>query len=968
MKKMQKATIKKQILTITLILTLVTTATLVVSPIVSGQPNLIMNCGTQAILNFPFDVDLNGPTSQWEGIKFAYKAPGATEFILTTGPVVDNEPGLPGERYVTDLNGDLDIDVTFNQTGAFQVKWVHPATGAESGVTTVNVVSEIVCGTYMHINVGPNPVGVNQQVTVNMFAAIPTYTSEGYRDMTVTVTDPQGQETELGPFVTDTTGGTYAIFTPNQVGIWEFQAIYPGQTLTSGVTQLPDDSEIFYLTVQEDPVTREGFPTPPGPENYWDLPVNAMNAENWYWHTGEWWGLGTAVTFEQTGGNVNGMYNPYTDSVNSAHVLWTKPWGAGGVAGGESGPDQITGHFWTTRQYQPQYAPVIMEGIMYANYYTTEEARPGHNGIMATDLFTGETLWIIDTYERLRCGYSPTWHNLNEYGTIGPYIITTGDHPGVDTAGTTYNIYDGVTGKYIASIINGHGMDLTLDDDRDIIGFYLDNVEVDNTTERHLVRWDMTECLRTTTNGNPAFGWNLRQDYEFDFHRGDVWSEKVPDWTEIQGATGPDSLSVDAITNDDVVMTASGRRSDPWNFVVVMDKNNGELLWARNISSLETDAFLPYTRTETEINDGMYIIANMENYKVQAYSTRTGAKVWNTELRGDNGALPHWYDLFNFHMSPGPGVSFFYGFGGDVWCLENTDGSIRWYTNTTKLVGAPGAENPYGIWPLWTFNCEAITNNVIYLNIGHEYNPPMFPGAQMCAINITDGSLVFSYLGMFIRSTAVAYDILLSLNAYDNQIHALGRGPSSTTVKAPDYGVTLGTPVTITGTVMDISAGTEQNEQAKRFPNGLPCISDEDMSHFMEHVYQEQTLDYEVSGVEVVITTIDPNNNWYELGRTTTTSSGVFGLAVEPPVPGLYRIIATFDTTNSYWGSSAETYMYVGETAPTTPIEPEPPTPEPPTEPEPEAPLITTEVAIIIAVAVAVVIGVAAYWALRRRQ
>jgi hypothetical protein len=33
---------------------------------------------------------------------------------------------------------------------------------------------------YSKINVGPNPTGVNQQVTINIFHAIPTFTSEGY--------------------------------------------------------------------------------------------------------------------------------------------------------------------------------------------------------------------------------------------------------------------------------------------------------------------------------------------------------------------------------------------------------------------------------------------------------------------------------------------------------------------------------------------------------------------------------------------------------------------------------------------------------------------------------------------------------------------------------------------------------------------------------------------------------------------
>jgi hypothetical protein len=66
-------------------------------------------------------------------------------------------------------------------------------------------------------------------------------------------------------------------------------------------------------------------------------------------------------------------------------------------------------------------------------------------------------------------------------------------------------------------------------------------------------------------------------------------------------------------------------------------------------------------------------------------------------------------------------------------------------------------------------------------------------------------------------------------------------------------------------------------------------------------------------GVEVVITTLDPNGNTYELGRTTTSLSGTFGCAVEPPVPGLYKIIATFEGSESYYGSYAETYLFVEE-------------------------------------------------------
>ena len=95
--------------------------------------------------------------------------------------------------------------------------------------------------------------------------------------------------------------------------------------------------------------------------------------QQWSKITGDWLGLGS-ITFASTGTyNVTTRYNPYTDSVLSGHVLWTKEWLAGGVAGGESvgtsGGTEDSGSYWSTRQYQPQYAPVIINGKMYSTWY-----------------------------------------------------------------------------------------------------------------------------------------------------------------------------------------------------------------------------------------------------------------------------------------------------------------------------------------------------------------------------------------------------------------------------------------------------------------------------------------------------------------------------------------------------------------------------------------------------------------------
>ena len=112
---------------------------------------------------------------------------------------------------------------------------------------------------------------------------------------------------------------------------------------------------------------------------------------------------------------------------------------------------------------------------------------------------------------------------------------------------------------------------------------------------------------------------------------------------------------------------------------------------------------------------------------------------------------------------------------------------------------------------------------------------------------------------------------------------------------------------------MDTAPGTQQLEQSKRFPNGVPAVSDASQENWMEYVYMQQGCPAAAEGVEVVITTLDPNGNTYEIGRTTTSLSGTFGCAVNPPVPGLYKIIVTFEGSNAYYGSYAETYINVGE-------------------------------------------------------
>jgi hypothetical protein len=189
------------------------------------------------------------------------------------------------------------------------------------------------------------------------------------------------------------------------------------------------------------------------------------------------------------------------------------------------------------------------------------------------------------------------------------------------------------------------------------------------------------------------------------------------------------------------------------------------------------------------------------------------------------------------------------------------------------------------------------------------------------------------------------------MDTYDQRVYAIGKGPSDTCVSASPKVSVYGSSVLVEGMVADISPGTDSFGLQKRFPNGVPVVSDESMSDWMLYVYKQFERPSNATGVEVVISVLDPNNNFYEVGRATSDASGFFHSSFTPEVPGEYTIYASFAGSKAYYGSSAESAINVEEAPEATP----PPTPTP-------APMTDTYVlgigagAIIAIVAVGLVI------------
>ena len=851
--------------------------------------------------------------------------------------------------------------------------------------------------TYAFVNVAPDPAGVGQTVNIGFWLDIPPPTANGalgdrWEGFTVVVTSPSGTTTTLGPFTSDDTGGTHANYTPTAVGNYTVTFSFPGQTLRGGTyageppsylgsayigDYFEPSSAKTTFTVQTTAVP--AIPQTPLPTNYWSRPIESVN-DLWYTISGNWLGLG-ANPFAATGTyNITGNYNPYTTAPTTAHIIWTKPVAFGGLVGGEFGGTS-TSNFYSTSQYEPKFAPIIMNGILYYEQYPGSSTYPV--GFTAVNLQTGQTLWTDNTTAALRCGQILDFVSPNQYGSIA-YLWTSGSGALGSSAfavgGGTWTLYDAMTGEYVLSIVGGTTMTLTEDANGDLIGYYVNTTSITYAVPGNpftpvvawtqtLNMWNSTQAILYPTGYIPGVTvanwlWRPALDSLIPFSAGIVWSVPLP--SRLAGVLLPTTLSI-ATVNSGVVLLTAGIYTDVASFFNTgfqiqagYNANTGAQLWMTN-RTLD-----PFARDQfTQASNGLFFYIDADKGTLTAYSMTTGTLAWGpVALTGTNGIfpVPDPYDSIGGYIScPADGVLYVFGFGGDIWAINIATGAILWYTNTNTLSGLAGSDTPYGVWPLWIFSSESIAGGVLFVNEGHEYSPPLFRGASQLALNITNGKLLWSIMSFDVTNSMTISDgIGVLLNAYDNQIYAYGMGPSKTTVCAPDVGVTTATPITISGTVTDISAGSQQQAVAANFPNGLPCVSDASMKQFMEAVYMQQPLPTNITGVPVQIAVLDSNGNHYPIGTVTTDQSGSFSLTWTPIITGNYTVYASFAGTQSYYGSYAETHFYASS---------------PPATPAPTAPPVTglastasLELGVAVIVIVIVIIGVAILAVMLRKR
>jgi len=900
---------------------------------------------------------------------------------------------------------------------------------------------------YAFVNVAPNPAGIGQSVTVGFWLNEPPMTANGpYGDrfgpFTVNVVKPDGTNETLGPFYSDDTGGTATHYTPTALGEYKFQMIYPGQTLTgdsnnptgSGTqgisnpqwvndTMLPAISPVATLTVQQEAVP--AIPNTALPTEYWQTPINAMNVQNWYAIGGPYLSLYTGYGPGKGASNYNTTtnFNPYSDAPLSSHIIWTRPVAPGGVIGGDAGGTTTYGNYYSTSQYERKYDPIVINGVMYYTEFPGSSTSPLAN--IAVDLYTGKNLWVDDgsnygggdanhnmmtstgVVTPFACGQVLDYVSPNQYGGMA-YLWTQGTPSFLQgkVTGTTLNMFDAMTGKYILSIVNGTGFSYgnTVDASGNLVNYYVNNTVGTQTIYGQiqpitgptpttvttapggslLEAWNSTQCIMMgagwSTSSASGWMWRPPQGAVIPFSYGiqSAWQlpSGIPSTSGNPGAANPTLPNTWTImgVNSGVAILYSAANNGLTNYFQtgytiftgydVSGTNSSITASSASPLFVSNQTFTPFTAVNLDnygnVGDGVYTTIIKETGVVQAFDVHTGKQVWSTTLTGENGAPINAYDTVGGIKGNIYGNSFYiFGFGGDVWSLDMATGKVNWYTNTTILTGDAGANTPYGVWPIWVQTGIGGGGGIMWLEEGHEYSPPLFLGAQLLAVNCTDGSLAWSIHSFDVDANPeLAYGVMTTLNAYDNQVYAYAKGPSQTTVSAPQVGVTTATPITITGTVMDVSAGASQEAVAKSFPNGLPAVSDASMTRFMDAVYMQQPIPFNTTGVPVTISVIDANGNYRTIGTTTSDATGTYALNWTPDIPGAYTVIAQFAGSNGYYPSTAETHFYASEAA--TP---------PPTTPQASNLATTSDLLLYMAVAViAIIIAIAIVGALMLRK
>ncbi len=877
--------------------------------------------------------------------------------------------------------------------------------------------------TFAYVSAQPNPVGINQPVSITMWIdKVPPSAAGSAGDRwtgySISITKPDGTTETKGPFVSYAESTAFTSFTPTQPGTYTIKFTFPGQvaSLYNPQNGQPGDATSAFindtflgssattiLVAQQNPITAVqdyGLPS-----SYWTRPIEGQNT-NWATVASNFLGAPQIV----------GVYQADGSAPNSAHIMWAKPLSFGGVVGGSrTGIPGVS--YYTGLSYEGQFGnPLILHGRLYYPLPQSDNAIGG--GYVCVDLQTGEQIWYKN-YPVIGSGfmatsYNPGFGQLYDYESMNQHGVIVNGYLWAATGGfsffgppapSVWLAYDPQTGVNLFNLTNTAGSPL---------GFfggagnaaYGPNGEILMASlggaspfgpSTWLAMWNNTAARGET--GDPtgttsdAFQWRPVGKI-IDAGKAYSWnvtlSTPLPAGASVNYVAPEDFLLGSAGTSPTASMFSGYGSPDPRTVFVVSLKpqTRGQVLWMKNYPAPAGNI----TRQMGPVDpvQRVFTMSDKETMQWLAYDLNTGDQLW-----GPVGNQPA-FSYFGQIGTPGQQGYCAYGklyttggYGSYLYCYDTRTGNLDWVYGNGGVGNSTngGLDTPYGYYPLFI---GAIADNKVYaFSSEHSPTSPMWKGELVRCLDAKTGAELWTIMGWGAIGSfgsgawPVADGYLVYLNAYDNQIYCLGKGPSATTVTASPKTSARNSAVLIEGTVTDICAGAKQLVQTGEF-NVVPAMSDASQSKWMEHLYMQKPLAADATGVTVKLTVTDPNGNSQEIGTATTDINGNYAVAWTPSMEGMYRVIATFAGTNSYWGSSQTTYFMVGP-APAAIVTPTPvvtPTAAPPTGAPSASPTPTPSVAptavsgaglgteyyIAIAAVVIIVVIAATAVVLRRRK
>ncbi len=746
--------------------------------------------------------------------------------------------------------------------------------------------------TYAVCGILPNPVGVGQETLIWLgISDAVAWPKPGWDDLTVTVTRPDGTNETLGPFRTDTTGSTGTSYTPTVVGNYTIQTHFPAQWYNySGYdfsSQSYVDKQTYYeasdsapviLVVQEDPIPY--YPGTPLPTEYWSRPINAQFFE-WAPITGNWLRPGLFGFMAQT---VPGN----EQSPDAPHILWTKQLSEGGLVGE---PNGVIG-YETGDAYEGKFSgSVIINGVLYYNKYEAEGSSSVTQEVVAVDLKSGEELWTNNwNNSRLSFGQLFSFSSHNYHGTFA-YLWTSSSTGFFSFGPENWNAYDALTGRWIYGIDNIPSGTNIYGENGEIYRYTVD------TTNGYLSMWNSTLVVHKGLDELSLGSWRPHGQV-YDASRGIQWNKTIT-----KGLPG----SSQQVLDDRILGANIGSDTITFWALSLKDGQEGTLLYNKTWNPPSGNLTFSFAAASSE--DKVFVLSAKETLNWYGFSTETGALLWTTSQPQPD------LDMYDKWYATAIGYGNFYSahYGGVVHCYDLKTGDLLWTYQ---------AKDPYGeiLWSNnWPLGIDFLTDGKICVSyMEHKPLNPNGRGAPFICLNATSGDKIWemNIAGTYWGGFAIIGDnIITTYNGYDQRIYAIGKGPSAITVDAPAAGIDLGRSLVIRGQVTDISPGISDYALTSRFPNGVPVMSDESMQTWMEYVYMQKARPTNVTGVSILLTVLDANGNYREIGTTTSDSNGYYNLEWTPDISGKYTVFATFAGSNSYYPSTAQTAFAVEETS-----------------------------------------------------